>query len=119
MKTLIVGASDKPERYSNKAMKMLEQYGHEIFLVHPSLKYIGGHVVFPTIAAITDAIDTVTIYVNSSLSDTMEDDLVRLAPKRVIFNPGTENPRLAKALRHQGIKAEEACTLVLLQTGQF
>ena len=119
MKTLIVGASDKPDRYSYKAMKMLEQFGHEVVLVHPTLKTIADHPVIPNIASVKDTIDTVTLYINPALSDALEQDLLRLVPRRVIFNPGTENPRLVKALRNSGIATEDACTLVLLQTHQF
>lgn len=119
LKTAIVGASDKPERYANKAMRMLEQHGHEVILVHPSLKSIAGKPVSPSLAAIRGPIDTITMYVNPAISDAMEKDLKDLSPRRVIFNPGSENPRLARALRAAGVEVEEACTLVLLQTGQF
>ena len=119
MKTLIVGASNKSDRYSHKAMLMLERYGHEVILLHPALKEIDGRPVVPDIDSVKGVIDTVTLYVNPSLSDGMETALKKLKPRRVIFNPGTENPRLARVLRSSGIQTEEACTLVLLQTSQF
>jgi predicted CoA-binding protein len=119
MKTLIIGASDKPDRYANKAMHMLEHHGHEVLLVHPALKVIEGHKVFPGPDAVTEPVHTITMYVNPSISDGMEAALKRIHPERVIFNPGSENPRLARILRADGIAVEEACTLVLLQTNQF
>jgi hypothetical protein len=64
-------------------------------------------------------IDTVTMYVNAALSTKYLQDLIDLKPRRVIFNPGSENPSLEKALVAKGILVEEACTLVLLRTGQF
>ena len=119
MKTLIIGASNKPDRYANKAMHMLEHHGHEVILVHPTLKTIEGHQVFPAPAAVTEPVHTITMYVNPVISDGMEADLKRIHPERIIFNPGSENPRLARLLRADGIAVEDACTLVLLQTGQF
>ena len=119
MKTLIIGASDKPDRYANKAMHMLEKHGHAVILVHPNLKTIEGKPVLPSPKAVHEQVDTITMYVNPSISDAMENALKTIKPRRVIFNPGTENPRLARSLRAEGIEVEEACTLVLLQTGQF
>lgn len=119
MRTLIIGASDKPERFANKAMRMLEQHGHEVVLVHPNIQSIDGKPVHASPDKVQVALDTITMYVNPSISDGMEDAIKSLKPRRVIFNPGTENPRLARSLRGEGILVEEACTLVLLQTGQF
>jgi predicted CoA-binding protein len=119
VRTLILGASDNPVRYSHKAMLMLERYGHEVILVHPSLGHIDNRPVRQHLSEISDPVDTVTMYVNPSISDTLAGDLIALKPRRVIFNPGSENPQLARSLRHAGIVVEEACTLVLLQTGQY
>lgn len=119
MQTLILGASDKLDRYSNKAMKMLLDHGHPVVLVHPTLKMIGSMVVYPSIKDVQTAIDTVTVYVSASISNELADDLLRLAPRRVIFNPGAENPDLARILKSKRIQTVEACTLVLLQTNQY
>ena len=116
---LIVGASDKPERYAHKAMLALEAHGHRTVLVHPRLTQIDDRPVLPDLASVTDAIDTVTLYINPTLSTPMKDALIALRPRRVLFNPGTENPDLATALQAAGIQTEEACTLVLLATHSF
>jgi predicted CoA-binding protein len=118
-RVVIVGASDKPERYAHQAMRSLLQHGHQVVLVHPRLKTIDGHSVHATLSEISGAVDTVTLYVNASLSTPMLTGLIALHPRRVLFNPGTENPDLAAALNQAQIQTEEACTLVLLATGAF
>lgn len=119
MKTLILGASDNPERYSYKALSMLMKHGHSVVLVHPTLKTINNIQVYNSIGNVKGPIDTITVYVSPGISDPLEADLLTLKPRRVIFNPGAENPRLARALRAAGIKTQDACTLVLLQTHQY
>ena len=119
---LIIGASNNKERYSYKAMKLLEEYKHKTVLLHPKLSNVEGRRVFNSLKELQVTpltIDTVTLYVNSSVSKGMIDDIVRLNPKRVIFNPGTENKELQSALESGGIATEEACTLVMLKTSQF
>ena len=114
----ILGASDNPERYSYKAMQMLVENGHEAILVSPRYKEIEGRSVYEDLTLLK-GIDTLTLYVNADISNKMKDQILKLKPKRVIFNPGTENPALEKALTDAGIAIEEACTLVLLRTNQF
>lgn len=117
---VVVGASSDTSRYSYKAMEMLEEFGHQAIPVHPREEMVRGHKVIHQLADLVgQKIDTVTIYVNSAISDKYEKDLLFIRPKRVIFNPGAENPRLSKALNESGIKTENACTLVLLRTGQY
>jgi hypothetical protein len=116
---MIVGASNKHERYAYKAMSMLLKHGHEVILVNPNLDKIEAHTVYPSISEARQHVDTVTIYVGASISDSFEKDLLALKPRRIIFNPGAENPRLARILKHNGSETLEACTLVLLQTNQF
>lgn len=118
-RVVIVGASDKPERYAHKAVRSLLQHGHQVVLVHPRLKDVEGKPVHASLSEIAEAVDTVTLYVNPTLSTPMADNLIALHPRRVIFNPGTENPELAHQLRQAGIATEDACTLVLLATGTF
>lgn len=118
----VLGASTDSSRYSYKAMKMLEEYGHNPVPVHPREEEVLGKKVFKSIGELADSgqkVDTVTLYVNPAISDKSEQDLIRLSPKRVIFNPGAENPKLAKALLDKGIDVENACTLVMLRTDQF
>ena len=115
----ILGASDKPDRYSNKAQRLLRQHGHTVVPVHPALKQIEGVDVVPDLSAITGSVDTLTMYVGPAISTGVSDKIVALKPGRVIFNPGTENPELQGKLDGADIPWEEACTLVLLNTGQY
>jgi hypothetical protein len=118
-RVVILGASDKPERYSHRALRMLLDHGHEIVLVHPRLAQIEGRDVVSDLGAVTGAVDTITMYVGPDASSPLADKLLSLKPTRVIFNPGAENPALRQRLMEAGIRVEEACTLVLLSTGQF
>jgi predicted CoA-binding protein len=116
----VIGASNDPSRYAFKAMEMLREYGHRAIPVHPREKQVlGVKVVHQLTELVGQKIDTVTVYVNSAISDKYQADLLALQPRRVIFNPGAENPALAKALDAQGIAVENACTLVMLRTGSF
>lgn len=118
----VLGASNDSSRYAFKAMEMLKEYGHRPIPVHPRETEVLGTKVIPTIGDLVKSgqkIDTVTVYVNKEISNKYQEDLVRLKPKRVIFNPGAENPELASTLKQNGIGVEEACTLVLLRTNQF
>ena len=118
MKTLVIGASLKEIRYSNRAIRMLRNYGHEV-------KAIGlreGNVLDVSITKekkdFSD-IDTVTLYLNPKRQQEYYDYIIGLQPRRVIFNPGTENPELYELLLKNNIENEIACTLVLLSTDQY
>ena len=116
----VIGASNDSGRYSYKAMEMLEEFGHRPIPVHPREEVIRGHKVIHNLDELLgQEIDTVTVYVNPEISDKYEKGILQLSPKRVIFNPGAENPRLARILAEKNIKVENACTLVLLRTGQY
>ncbi len=116
---VILGASNKPERYSHKAQLLLQDHGHDVILVSPKVKEINGTPVLPDLSSIKEHVHTLTMYVGSQASTPIIEEIVALSPDRVIFNPGTENIELEKALKENGIAYEEACTLVLLNTGQF
>ncbi len=116
---VIIGASNNPERYSHRALLLLRKHGHEVVPVHPKLAEIEGIPVVADVGLITEPVDTVTMYVGSAISSGLQDKLIALKPRRIIFNPGAENAPLAVALQKAGIACEEACTLVLLNTGQF
>jgi len=118
-RVVVLGASDKQERYAYKAFKMLLENGHTVLPVSTRLTEIEGTVVYPSIKEVPAPIDTVTLYVSADVSTKLINDIVTLQPKRVIFNPGAENQKLAEALGRDGIEAIEACTLVMLRTGQF
>lgn len=115
----VVGASPKEDRYSYKAMRMLEEKGHNPIPVAPARTEILGKKVYPTLAAVPDRIDTVTMYMKPYRQAPVLDDAVRMKPRRIIFNPGTENPGEYDRLRRAGIAVIEACTLVMLCTDQF
>jgi predicted CoA-binding protein len=116
---VVLGASDKPDRYSYKAVKLLQEHGHKVIPVHPTLKDIEGLAVTNNLSAIQEHVDTLTLYVGAAASSTMQAEILALKPKRIIMNPGAENPDLARAATAQNIEVLEACTLVLLKTGQF
>lgn len=115
----VLGASHKPERYANQAIRLLREHGHEVVPVHPKLDLAEGLPVVHSLGEIAGTIDTLTLYIGPERSALVADDIVRLRPGRVIFNPGTESAALAARLDAAGIPHEEACTLVLLRTGQF
>jgi predicted CoA-binding protein len=115
----ILGASPKADRFSNKALHLLQQYGHEVLLVNPVHKEIDSTPVYPSLAELPKKVDTLTLYVGAPISTKAEAEILKLNPRRVIFNPGAENSALAKKLQTAGIKTIEACTLVLLRANQF
>jgi len=118
-RVVILGASDNPERYSHRALISLRSRGHEVVPVHPRLAEIEGVEVVSDLGLISGSVDTVTMYVGPAISAALLGKLVALKPRRVIFNPGAENAELAAALEKAGITCEDACTLVLLNSGQF
>ncbi|PKL90647.1 MAG: CoA-binding protein [Candidatus Goldiibacteriota bacterium HGW-Goldbacteria-1] len=118
-KVVVIGASHKPERYSYKAIQALLNSGHEVIPVNPGLKEVLGLQVVNSIADIKGSVDTVTLYVGSERLVQMADEIIALKPKRIIANPGAESEVMRKAAEKNGIDYEEACTLVLLSTGQF
>lgn len=118
-RVVVLGASDNPERYANMAVNRLLENGHEVVPVNPKLERIGDLEVTPSLNEVDGRVDTLTVYVSPKVSSSLADDIVAIAPGRVIFNPGAENPELEAALAGQGIPTLHACTLVLLSTGQF
>lgn len=116
---VVLGASTDPSRYSHKALMLLQAMGHATVAVNPNHAQIDGQPCLPDLAAVPGPVDTVTVYLNPGHSSPLTDALLALHPRRVIFNPGAENPALAAALSAAGIEVVEACTLVMLRTGQF
>ncbi|MGM0654060.1 MAG: CoA-binding protein [Thermodesulfobacteriota bacterium] len=115
----VVGASPLKDRYSNQAQILLEEYGHSPVPVAPKHETIEDKTVYHALSDIPQAIDTVTMYIGPARQDKVIDQILDIKPQRVIFNPGTENPRAYEKLKPAGIKVQEACTLVLLKTGQY
>ncbi len=116
----VIGASSDTSRYAYKCMEMLTDYGHKAIPVHPREEEVLGQKVVHNLSELAgQKVDTITVYVNPAISDKYEKDMISVHPKRVIFNPGAENPKLAQSLTKNGIEVENACTLVLLRTGQY
>ena len=118
----VLGASSDSSRYAYKAMQMLAEYGHKAIPVHPREEEVLGKRVIPNLEELAksgEKVDTITVYVNSAISEKFENEFLAVKPKRVIFNPGAESPKLEAALKSAGIEVENACTLVLLRTDQF
>ncbi|HCN82923.1 MAG TPA: CoA-binding protein [Sphingobacteriaceae bacterium] len=117
-KTLVLGATPNSDRYAFLASNKLVKYGHEIVNVGIKTGIVGGVPIEKPEVIHTD-IDTVTIYVGPHNQPPLYDYILKTNPKRVIFNPGAENDELEAMLQGKGIRTEEACTLVLLSTGQY
>jgi uncharacterized protein len=118
MRVLVYGASTNPERYAFIATELLLSKGHEVILVGHKSGEVGGVEIHLGQPDFVD-IHTVTLYVGPKNQADLLVYMMRIQPKRVIFNPGTENPELMQQLAAEGIEVEEACTLVMLHTGQF
>ncbi|MFM1876305.1 MAG: hypothetical protein RL266_2042 [Bacteroidota bacterium] len=116
-KTLVVGASPKPDRYSYEAVVRLNIHGHSVYaygLKESEVMGIPIHTVWPE-----EWFDTVTLYLNPQRQKEYYDRIMGLKPNRVIFNPGTENPEFMQKLQESGIGVEVACTLVMLSIGNY
>lgn len=117
-KTLVIGASTNPERYSYKAIAMLTQNGHSVLAIGQKSGDVAG-IKIQTKAIPLKNIETITLYLNPIRQRDYYNYIVEAKPKRVIFNPGTENPEFYQLLQLNNIKIEVACTLVLLSTNQY
>jgi len=117
-KTLVIGASSNPERYAYLAAERLLTHGHEIELIGKRPDVIFNKTIDTEKKPFTD-FDTVTLYLSAKFQPEYYDYILSLHPNRVIFNPGTENPEFESLLNANNIQTEEACTLVLLGTGQY
>jgi hypothetical protein len=115
----ILGASPKPERYAYKAFQMLRDYGHRPVPINPAFDEMLGEKCYPTITDAPQPIDTVTLYLGEARSNPLIDEIIASKPRRIIMNPGAENPALAEKAEDAGIEVVEGCTLVMLRTGQF
>ena len=119
MNVAVVGASNNSERYSHQAVLLLQEQGHTPYPVHPSIDEVAGLAVYEAVHVIPSPIDTVSVYVSGRNQTSLADDLLKSGVRRVIFNPGAENAEVAGRLREAGVEVVEACTLVMLRTGQF
>ncbi|MFZ1750473.1 MAG: CoA-binding protein [Saprospiraceae bacterium] len=117
-KTLVIGASENTSRYSNMAIRLLAQHGHEVKAIGNKAGDVDGIEIYKGKKTFDD-IDTVTLYINPKIQQEYYDYVLSLHPKRIIFNPGTENDDFSKTAISKGIEVENACTLVLLRLGQY
>jgi len=117
-KTLVLGASDKPSRYSYLAVNRLRSHGHPVVAIGKKNAMVAD-VPIEKEKKDWENVDTVTLYLNPSHQQQYYDYILSLKPKRIIFNPGAENDELADLAANNGIKPIEACTLVLLSTDQY
>lgn len=117
-KTLVLGASDNPSRYSFLAINKLLQFGHPVVAIGRKKTSVSGIAVDTEMITIPD-IDTITLYLNPSNQQPYFEYILNLQPKRIIFNPGTENQTLAAMAEERGIRTMNSCTLVMLSTHQF
>ena len=115
----ILGASQTKSRYANKVQKLLVEHGYSVVPINPKYDMIDGIKCYPSLTSFGLSIDTVTVYVKPSIFSTIINSVIKAAPKRVIFNPGTEKMEFSNSLRSVDIETEEACTLVLLRANQF
>jgi predicted CoA-binding protein len=117
-KTLVLGASSKPDRYSYRAITMLVEKGHSVLAIGQNAGEVAG-IKIQTKAIPLKNVDTVTLYLNPNRQKDYYNYIIESKPKRVVFNPGTENPEFYQLLNLNDIKYEVACTLVLLTTNQY
>jgi len=117
-KTLVLGASESPSRYSNLALQRLQTHQHPVVAIGKK-KGVVGNVAIETEKKEWTDVDTVTLYLNPIHQQQYYDYIISLKPKRIIFNPGAENEELAQLAEQRGIQPLEACTLVMLATGQY
>lgn len=116
--TVVLGASPNPERYSNLAVNRLKAKGHPVVAIGKRAAAIGDTPVITEHPPL-EKVDTVTMYLNRVAQKEYYDYILQLQPRRIIFNPGAENPELEDIARQHNIQPVEACTLVMLSTGQF
>ena len=117
-KTVVLGASDNPSRYSYMAINSLQQHGHDVVAIGKKDGKVGETVITKE-HPLAKNVDTVTLYLNPTHQKSYYDYILSLQPKRIIFNPGAENEELKKLAKEHNIQPMEACTLVLLSTHQY
>jgi predicted CoA-binding protein len=117
-KTMILGASANPQRYSYAALRRLRSAGHPVAAVGRKAAVVGDVEIATDKQPVAD-IDTITLYLNAAHQREYYDYILSLHPKRIIFNPGAENPELESLASANGIQPVNACTLVMLSTGQY
>ena len=116
---VVLGASPDRSRISNEAVRRLTAAGWRVVPVHPTANEVEGRPAVRSIAEVAGPVELLTVYVRPAIGEGLVPAIAALAPRRVVLNPGSESPRLVSLLAGAGLKAEEACTLVLLATGKL
>jgi uncharacterized protein len=117
-KTIVLGATPNPERYAYRATSRLKAHGHEVIPMGIRKGEIEG-IKIENATPQYEGVDTVTLYLNPDLQKPYYDYIFSLKPKRIIFNPGTENFELIRLAKERGIETELGCTLVMLSIGNY
>lgn len=117
-KTLVLGASEEPSRYSNMAIRMLRKHRYAVVAIGRKAGQVED-VIIETGTPHREDIDTVTLYMNPMHQRPLLEWIISLKPRRIIYNPGTENPELQALASAKQIENLEACTLVMLSTGAY
>ena len=117
-KTLVLGASENPARYSNLALKRLRSANYPVVAIGRKTGQVGDVEILKQKDPV-EGVDTITLYLNPANQKEYYDFILSLKPRRIIFNPGTENPELEQLAIENNIEPIEACTLVMLSTGQY
>ncbi|CAN5917074.1 CoA-binding protein [soil metagenome] len=117
-KTVVLGATDNPDRFAYKAVRKLQQHGHEVVPVGIRKGQVGGLDIINDKKPVEE-VDTVTLYVGPGNQPPWYDYILSLKPKRIIFNPGTENPELERLARENDIRSLHHCTLIMLAVGEY
>jgi len=118
MRVLVIGASTNPSRTSHQAIHMLRSYDHDVFGIGRSESKVADVDIDEGLPEMS-MIDTITLYVNPKVLEIYKEYIKEISPRRVIFNPGTEDEEYMTELAKMGIIVEDACTLVMLRTNQF
>ncbi|TXK36590.1 CoA-binding protein [Pontibacter qinzhouensis] len=118
-KTLVLGATDNPTRFAYRAVQRLQQHGHTVVPVGIRKGEVGGHPIITDKQQVIEDVDTVTLYVGPQNQTSWYDYILSLKPKRIIFNPGTENRELEKMAQEANIETLHDCTLVMLATNSY
>lgn len=117
--TVVIGASESPSRYSNKAIHALRKYDLPVMAIGKRPGMVADVEIQTGKPKATTQVDTVTMYLSEENQEDMIDYILSLKPRRIIFNPGAENEHFASLASKKGVKTVEACTLVMLSTGQY
>ena len=115
----VLGASPKPDRYANQAVRLLATMDYRPFPVNPAFDEVEGIPCVAKLSEIEEPIHTVTVYLGAPRSTPLIDEILAAQPDRIILNPGAENDALSEAASSAGIEVVEGCTLVMLRTGLF